>query len=102
MEICSTPNKDHKAMLASAFANYVKVNKVKRRLLPRFTLDRAYEMVQKSPHEVYLSSVGFNRDKTVAVVSVFAGNGSNCVLVKKNGRWEVLTNWSDEGCAWAS
>jgi hypothetical protein len=102
MEICSTPNKGHKAMLAAAIASYVKVNTVKRRLLPRFTLDKPYEMVQKSPHGVYLSSVGFDRDKTVAVVSVFAGNGQNCVLVKRNDKWEFLTNWSDEGCAWAS
>src|ERR1035438_9630686 len=40
MEICFTPNKEHKAMLASAIANYVRVNKVPRRLLPRFNLDR--------------------------------------------------------------
>ena len=92
----------HKAMLAPAIASYVKVNTVKRRLLPRFTLDKPYEMVQQSPHRGDLSSVGFDRDKTVAVVSVFAGNGQNCVLVKKNGKWEFLTNWSDEACAWAS
>ena len=102
MEICFTPNKEHKAMLASAIANYVRVNKVPRRLLPRFNLDRHYEMVQLSPDGVYFSSIGFNRGKTVAVVSAFAGSGRNYVLVKGNEKWRFANNWMDEGCVWAS
>jgi hypothetical protein len=100
--ICATPNKKHEAMLASAIANYAKVNKAQRRLLPRFNLDKPYEIIQRSPHAVYLSSIGFNRGKTVAVLSAFAASGSNYVLVKEYGKWQFLTNWSEDGCVWAS
>jgi hypothetical protein len=102
MEICFTPNKEHKAMLASAIANYVKVNKVPRRLLPRFKVDRRYEMGHLPPDGVYLSSIGFNRGKTLAVVSAtLAGSGSNYVLVKDNEKWR-FAYWNDGGCVWAS
>jgi hypothetical protein len=102
MEICFTPNKEHKAMLASAIANYVKVNKVTRRLLPRFNLDRPYEMGHLPPNGVYLSSIGFNRGETVAVVSAtLAGSGRNYVLVKDNEKWR-FADWTDGGCVWAS
>lgn len=91
-------------MLASVIANYVKANKVARRLLPRFNLDKPYEMVHLPPDGLYLSSIGFNRGKTVAVVSAtLAGSGRNYVLVKHNEKWQFATdNWIDEGCVWAS
>jgi hypothetical protein len=102
MEICFTPDKEHKTMLASAIANYVKVNKVSRRLLPRFNLDRPYEIGHLPPDGVYLSSIGFNRGRTLAVVSAtLAGSGRNYVLVKVNEKWRSA-DWTDGGCVWAS
>ncbi len=102
MEICTTPNGAHKAKLASVIANYVKANKVERSLLPRFILDKPYELVQSSPNGIYLSSIGFNKRKTLAVVSAFAGSGRNYFLVKNSGKWEFLKNWLGAGCVWAS
>ena len=102
MEICFTPSKEHKAILASAIANYVKVNKAPQRLLPRFNLDRPYEMGHLPPDGVYLSGIGFNQGKTVAVVSAtLAGSGRNYVLVKDNEKWR-FAYWTDGGCVWAS
>ena len=99
---CAPPNKEHKALLASAIADYAKANKVPHRLLPRFDLDKPYQLVQRSPEAIYLSGIGFNRDKTVAVLTAFAGNGADYVLIKKDGKWQFLEGWSDYGCAWAS
>jgi hypothetical protein len=105
-DICPTPNKKHEAMLALAVANYAKANTVERRLLPRFTLETPYELVQRVPQWVtgiYFSSIGFNRHKTVAVLSASAkGGGGTYVLTKKDGKWQLLEGWSDMGCAWAS
>ncbi len=106
-DVCSPPNKEHQAMLAPALADYEKTNKLQRHLLPRFSLEKPYEVVRKAPQGaawIYLSSVGFNSDKTLAVVSAIssAGSGTNYVLIKKDGAWQFLTGWSDYGCAWAS
>ena len=93
-------------MLAPAIANYVNVNTVARNILPRFTLEKPYEVVAQTPPggtSIYLSSVGFNRRKTLAVLSAMAkGSGSNAVLIKKSGKWQLLQGWSDMRCAWAS
>jgi hypothetical protein len=104
--ICGTPNKAHEAVLAPAIASYAKANTVARSLLPRFTLEKPYEAVPQTPRGdtgIYLSSIGFNRHKTVAILSAMAkGGGSNYVLIKKSGKWQLLEGWSDTACVWAS
>jgi hypothetical protein len=45
---------------------------------------------------IELSAVGFNADKTVAVVYMLGGKGTSFVLEKQNGKWKVssaLTLW---------
>src|SRR5579863_4139749 len=95
---CDPRKKEHKALLASATADYAKANKVSHRLLPRFDLDKPYQLVQGSPQEIYLSGIGFNRDKTVAVLTAFAGYGTDYVLTKKDGKWQFFDR--DYACAW--
>ena len=80
----------------------MKDNKAPQRLLPRFNLDRPYGMGHLPPDGVYLSGIGFNQGKTVAVVSAtLAGSGRIYVLVKDNEKWR-FAYWTDGGCVWAS
>ena len=54
-----------------------------------------------------LSAVGFNVNKTVAVVymghycGALCGGGGFHVLKKKDGKWVAL-DWKGSSCAWAS
>jgi hypothetical protein len=104
--MCSTPNKKYQAMLASAIADYAKVNSVRRRLLPQFEIEKPYELLgdgaTSGGHWIELSSIGFSRDKTLAVLTAGTSSISDYVLIKRNGKWQFLEGWSDQGCAWAS
>jgi hypothetical protein len=56
---------------------------------------------------IELSAIGFNADKTVAVVYMghlcggLCGGGQFHVLQKKDGKWEPL-KWQGKRCAWVS
>jgi len=56
---------------------------------------------------IELSAVGFNHDKTVAIVYIghhcgrLCGGGGFRVLRKAEGKWKGLT-WKGGSCAWAS
>jgi hypothetical protein len=119
-KMCSEPNSAHREILAQAIADYTQANGTTRKLLPKFSLDKFYELVavDKAPARpwVELSSVGFNRQKDIAVVTwgIRAGppgseenrprsfTGSDFVLRKKNGRWQSYDGWTDAGCVRAS
>ena len=69
--------------------------------------DKFYRAYRDSAGFVYLSAVGFNADKTVAVVSIghwcggLCGEGQYHVLQKKDGRWIPL-EWKGDRCSWES
>jgi hypothetical protein len=66
-----------------------------------------YQRYPDSGGIVELSAVGFNADKTVAVVYAGHNCGSLCrrggfhVLQKKAGQWEP-PHWDGTKCMWAS
>jgi hypothetical protein len=111
-KVCLKPEGDSQAILGPAMTDYQKVNQERRSLKTDFRSDRPYELVTANktskPFWIGFSSVGFNDDKTVAVVAVdrmiphirgSSGGGTFVVLFKKEGKWQ-LGKWSGNACAW--
>jgi len=104
--ICGHPSEQHQEV-APALVGYERANQVRRELLPWLKLDKPYELVSAdstSPSvRVDLSNVGFNADKTVAVVTwrIVHPKGTSSrgdfVLHKVNDTWQQFA-WSDVGC----
>ncbi len=130
--ICLRPDADSAKIIGTAIENYVKVNKTKWLLQEKFKLEIPYKLVnsktiisiinpftekedwkefyKKYPDSggfIDLSAVGFNADKSVAVVSQgrwcgsLCGEGEYYVLQKKDGKWIPL-EWKGEYCNWVS
>lgn len=65
-----------------------------------------YDRYPDSGGWIELSAVGFNTEKTVAVVyighncGVLCGGGHFHVLQKREGKWQPL-KWKGSSCAWA-
>jgi len=110
-KVCLKPEGDSQAILGPAMADYQKVNQERRSLKTDFRIDRPYELVTANktskPFWIGFSSVGFNDEKTVAVVAIdiviphiggSSGSGTFVVLSKKDGRWQL---GSGNACAWA-
>jgi hypothetical protein len=128
-KMCLFPdNESDKSLMGSAIADYDKVNSTSWTLQRQFKLDIPYELPNsseiaslfaernwKSFYERYpksggwieLSAVGFNSEKTVAVVyaghhcGLLCGGGSFHVLRKKDGKWQPL-KWNGSDCGWFS
>ncbi len=132
--VCLRPDDESKKIIGTALDDYVKVNKTSWRLRDSFKLELPYKLVsseilssilKKEGQEledtwtefykqypdsggfIELSAVGFNAEKTVAVVSqgrwcrLLCGNGAYHVLQKKEGKWIPLV-WKGESCSWIS
>ena len=106
------PEGDLQATLGPAIADYQEANQEQRSLRREFHIDKPYDLVTadktSKPFWIRFSSVGFNGDKTVAVVAVdrviahvggSSGSGSFVVLFKKDGKWQ-RGKWSGADCAW--
>jgi hypothetical protein len=127
-EMCLRPEKESEEMIGSAISDYIKLNKKTWRLQQKFSLgipsitissdelksafeqagwDGFYKQHPNSGGWIELSAVGFNADKTVAVVymghncGMLCGGGGFHVLRKKEGKWIPL-EWKGRSCAWAS
>ena len=111
-KVCLKPEGDSQAILGPAMADYQNVNQERRRLKTEFRIDRPYELVTANktskPFWIGFSGVGFNDEKTIAVVAVdrviphvggSRGGGTFIVLFKKDGKWQ-LGKWSGNACAW--
>ena len=99
-----------------AIANYLELNKEVWALERAFHIDLPYELTSKDDLAtqqerntgglVEVSAVGFNADKTVAIVYVghhcglLCGGGAVHVLLKKQGRWQPLATII--ACPWVS
>lgn len=130
--ICLRPDAESAKIIGTAIEDYIKVNRTKWLLEEKFKLEIPYKLVKsetiisiinpftkkedwKAFYKQYpdsggfidLSAVGFNADKSVAVVSQgrwcgsLCGEGEYYVLQKKNGRWIPL-EWKGEYCNWVS
>jgi hypothetical protein len=129
-EMCLKPEGEFAAILGPAIANFLEVNKKSWVLEKAIPMDQPYEFVfaeelkaifsegiegWKSFYQKYpdsggynlLSAVGFNSDKTVAVVYIahwcggLCGGGEFEVLQKKNDKWQTM-EWKGSRCSWAS
>jgi hypothetical protein len=129
--MCLAPdNEQSKKTVDPAIADYVAQNKkawllqwdlqiaMPYQLVPHATLDAFFQKggtgwagVQKTYPQssgwIEVSAIGFDPDKTVAVVyeghhcGVLCGGGRFYTLQKKDGKWLPL-DWSGTSCAWAS
>ena len=116
--MCLKPEGQWKRTLVHAIGDYNKQNATTYRLQPKFRMKRRYELLTKE--EIYarfkhpgdggwveLSAVGFNSQRTIAVLWVgygcpgLCGSGTFYVLHKKNGKWQQL-EWKGTSCVIAS
>jgi hypothetical protein len=127
-QMCLRPEKEWEEIVGPAIAQYLTSNSHPWRLQQMFSLDVLYTVVgideiravldrsgwsgfgRQYPDSggfIELSAVGFNPDKTVAVVYVghhcgdLCGGGTFHVLQKRDGKWLPL-DWRGASCAWAS
>jgi len=127
-KMCLRPEKESEGLVGPAISDYVKANEKTWLLQNNIRLAVPYKLV--GSHElqtsiegsgwdgfykqypdsggwIELSAVGFNADRTVAVVYMghscgnLCGGGSFHVLQKKDGAWVAL-DWKGISCAWAS
>ena len=126
--ICLRPDPESEKIIGPAISDYLRVNKTKWRLKDDLKLTIAYQLVPSDEilsliqkdgwgafHKRYpesgsfidLSAVGFNADKSVAIVSKgswcgdLCGRGEYYVLQKKDGKWIPL-DWKGDKCSWIS
>ena len=127
-EMCLRPEKEWEERIGPAISDYVRSNAKPSLLQPRLKVAVPYRLIaadelrstiqtagwegfyQHYPDSggwIELSAVGFNGNKTVAVVYMghhcgpLCGGGGFHVLEKKDGKWVAL-DWKGSSCAWAS
>ena len=128
LSVCLRPDPAFERLIGPAISDYIRMNKTKWLLEDRFEFTVPYELVPPKRvlslinkdgwdvfHKKYpgaggfidLSAVGFNADKSIAVVSKgnwcgeLCGEGSYYVLQKKDGKWVPL-DWKGQRCRWMS
>jgi hypothetical protein len=126
-EMCLRPESQWQEKVGPAISDYVRLNAKPLRLQPKIKIGVAYQLIlaeelktnsnsgweaffQRYPDSrgwIELSAVGFNANKTVAVVymghhcGALCGGGGFHVLEKRNSRW-VRLDWQGSGCFWAA
>lgn len=127
-EMCLRPENESEEIVGPAISDYLKQNAKPWLLQQQFSIELPYQLVTagelKSALDrggwqgfytqfpdsggwIELSAVGFNADKTVAVVytghscGMLCGGGGFHVLGKKDGKWMPL-KWKGSSCSWAS
>src|ERR1051326_5503885 len=126
--MCLQPEKGWERVVGPAISDYLKQNEKPWLLQPNFDIALPYQLVTadelksamaqggwqafsklypESGGWIAMSAVGFNSDKTVAVVYMGHSCGMRCgggefhVLQKKDGKWVPLA-WKGMSCSWAS
>ena len=126
--MCLRPQGEWQEKIGPAISDYVRSNAKPSLLQPRIKVGVPYRLIiadeltsaiqtagwegfyQRYPDSggwMELSAVGFNVNKTVAVVYMghhcgpLCGGGGFQVLEKKDGKWVAL-DWKGSSCAWAS
>ena len=126
-QMCLSPDKEWEERIGPAIFDFVRLNEKPSLLQPRIKVDIPYQLIvadelrpashagwerfhQRYPDSggwIELSAVGFNVNKTVAVVYMgyhcgsLCGHGGFHVLEKKDGKWVAL-DWQGSSCAWAA
>jgi hypothetical protein len=131
--ICLNPaNEEERSVVGPAIHDFVEANKKKWLLQRMFEVEQPYELLRseeikasfrgdsiasrwkafyarypQSRGWIELSAVGFNADKTIAVVYVghhcgsLCGGGGFTVLERNGGKW-AIRRFKGTSCAWAS
>lgn len=119
-EMCLQPEKESKKLIGDAITNYVRLNGKTWPLQERFNIEQPYKLMKNAEVEkaiegkpifefylIELSAVGFNSEKTIAVVYMgyicggLCGAGGFHVLQKKDGIWTPL-KWKGDSCHWVA
>jgi len=127
-KMCLQPEAESEKIIGQAISEYVKLNKETWLLKRGLNIEKPYELIpydelrsalkqggwenfyKQYPNSggwIELSAVGFNADKTVAVVYMghhswsLSGGGRFHVLQKKDGKWTPL-KWKGARCDWVS
>jgi len=127
-KMCLKPEAESEKIIGQAISEYVKLNKESWLLKRGLSIEKPYELVpfdelrsalkqggwenfyKQYPNSggwIELSAIGFNADKTVAVVYMghhswsLSGSGRFHVLQKKDGKWTPL-KWRGARCGWES
>jgi len=127
-KMCLLPEAESEEIIGPAISEYVKLNEKTWLLQERLNIEKPYKFITSDGLKIVfehgdwekfgkqypdsggwieLSAVGFNTDKTVAVVymghhcGMLCGGGGFHVLQKKDGKWEPL-KWNGTSCSWAS
>ena len=127
-EMCLRPENEWQEKIGPAISDYVRSNAKPSLLQRRIKVEVPYQLIiadelrstnstagweaffQRYPDSrgwIELSAVGFNVNKTVAVVYMghhcgpLCGRGGFHVLEKKDGKWVAL-NWMGSSCGWAA
>jgi len=127
-EMCLLPEAESEEIIGPAISEYVKLNEKTWLLQERLNIEKPYKFITSDGLKIVfehgdwekfgkqypgsggwieLSAVGFNADKTVAVVYMghhcggLCGGGGFHVLQKKDGKWAPLT-WKGSSCSWES
>ncbi|MFM9904073.1 MAG: hypothetical protein ACKVQJ_05815 [Pyrinomonadaceae bacterium] len=128
---CLAPAKGEEATYAPVIAAYRELNKKSWLLQPKFDASIPFQIVPKASIEdlftrkgidgwndfyakypdsggaISMSAVGFNADKTIAIVYMghscggLCGGGNYHVLRKTDGKWSEI-RWLGLTCSWAS
>jgi hypothetical protein len=118
-QMCLEPARDQESIYRPMIDDYAFENKKTLVLQRRFRLS-AYTLVgrgawattqsiardpTRSVQETtfaVLSAVGFNRDRTRALLCLWANNSGTCYfMASKEGTWQIDRSWRGGGCGWA-
>jgi hypothetical protein len=130
-KMCLRPEGESEKIIGEAISDYVKLSEKAWLLQQRLNIEKPYELIaydelklalkqggwenfyKQYPNSggywIELSAVGFNADKTVAVVYMehrraglgLGSGGKFHVLQKQDGKWAPL-KWKGRSCAWES
>ena len=109
-ELCLKPAQDQESTYRPMFDDYAVKNKkgfvLERKFkLPVYTLVPPEAWGRSSARGTFavVSAVGFNRERTRAVVCLWGSNSGTCyVLLYKGDGWQVDGDWRGSGCGWAA
>jgi hypothetical protein len=128
--MCLQPDANSAKLIGSAIMDYIQQNQHPWLLQQRLTIEKPYVLLSPDQIEsifrrspggweaftqmypdsggiIEFSAVGFNSDKTIAVVysghscGSLCGGGEFSVLQKKGGKWQPLP-WQGSQCMWVS